>query len=154
MWFFWTLREHRFLSHWPGTGILYILGKLSQNHRMVGVGRDLCESSSPTPLPKQGLLQQAAHGLVQAGLDYLQRRRHHSLPGQPVPVFRHPQSEEVPPHVQSELLMLHFVPIAFCPVAGHHWKQSVPILLTPTLLCPIFWRSFPHLHMSVPHMCR
>ena len=26
----------------------------SQNHRMVGVGRDLCGSSSPTLLPKQG----------------------------------------------------------------------------------------------------
>jgi len=25
----------------------------SQTHRMVGVGRDLCGSSSPTPLPKQ-----------------------------------------------------------------------------------------------------
>ena len=32
----------------------------SQNHRMVGVGRDLCGSSSPTLLPKQGHLQQAA----------------------------------------------------------------------------------------------
>jgi len=31
----------------------------SQNHRMVGVGRDLCGSSSPTPLPKQGHLEQA-----------------------------------------------------------------------------------------------
>jgi len=29
----------------------------SQNHRIVGVGRDLCGSSSPTPLPKQGPLQ-------------------------------------------------------------------------------------------------
>jgi len=28
----------------------------SQNHRIVGVGRDLCGSSSPTPLPKQGHL--------------------------------------------------------------------------------------------------
>jgi len=28
----------------------------SQNHRMVGVGRDLCGSSSPTLLPKQGHL--------------------------------------------------------------------------------------------------
>jgi len=65
----------------------------SQNHRMVGVGRDLCGSSSPTPLPKQGHLQQAAQGLVQAGLEYLQRRRLHNLPGQPVPVLRHPQSE-------------------------------------------------------------
>jgi len=32
----------------------------SQNHRMVGVGRDLCGSSGPTPLPKQGHLEQAA----------------------------------------------------------------------------------------------
>jgi len=32
----------------------------TQNHRVVGVGRDLCGSSSPTPLPKQGHLQQAA----------------------------------------------------------------------------------------------
>ena len=30
-----------------------------QSHRMFGVGRDLCGSSSPTPLPKQGHLQQA-----------------------------------------------------------------------------------------------
>ena len=32
-------------------------GSESQNHRMVGVGRDLCGSSSPTLLPKQGHLQ-------------------------------------------------------------------------------------------------
>jgi len=37
----------------------------SQNHRMVGVGRDLCWSSSPTLLPKQGHLQQAAQDLPQ-----------------------------------------------------------------------------------------
>ena len=53
---------------------------------MVGIGRDLCGSSSPTLLPKQGYLQQAIEDLVQAGLEYLQRRRLHSLPGQPVPV--------------------------------------------------------------------
>jgi len=35
----------------------------SQNHRIVGVGRDLCGSSSPTLLPKQGHLQQAAQDL-------------------------------------------------------------------------------------------
>jgi len=43
--------------------------ELSQNHRMVGVGRDLCGSCSPTPLPKQGHLQQAAQDLVQVGLE-------------------------------------------------------------------------------------
>ena len=39
----------------------------SQNHRMFGVGRDLCESSSPTLLPKQGHLQQAAQELRPGG---------------------------------------------------------------------------------------
>ena len=68
---------------------------------MVGVGRDLCGSSSPTLPPKQGHLQQAAEDLVQAGLEYLQRRRLHHLPGQPVPVLRHPQ-REVLPHLQTE----------------------------------------------------
>jgi len=51
---------------------------------MVGVGRDLCGSSSPIPLLKQGHLQQAAQDFVQVGLEYLHRRRLHNLPGQPV----------------------------------------------------------------------
>ena len=87
---------------------------------MLGVGRDLCGSSSPALLPKQGHLEQAAQGSVQAGLEYLQRGKIHSLSGQPVPGLRHPQSEEVLPHVQTELPMVEFVPIAPCPVAGHH----------------------------------
>ena len=85
---------------------------VSQNHRVTEVGRDLCGSSSPTLLPKQGHLQQAAQDLVQAGLEYLQRRRLHNRPGQPVPVLRHPQREEVLPHVQTELPVPQFVPIA------------------------------------------
>ena len=86
---------------------------------MFRVGRDLCGSSSPTPLPKQGHLQQAAQELVQAGLEYLQRRRFHNLLGQPVPVLRHPQ-RGVLPQVQTALPMLQFVAIAPCPVAGLH----------------------------------
>jgi len=100
---------------------------------MVGVGKDLCGSSSPTPLLKQGRLEQAAQDLVQAGFEYLQRRRIRSLSGQPVPVLRQPQSEEVLPRVQMELPMLQFVPIAPCPVAGHHEEEFGPILLTPIL---------------------
>jgi len=42
------------------------------------------------PLPKQGHPQQAAQDRVQAGLEYLQRRRLHSLPGQPGPGLHHP----------------------------------------------------------------
>ena len=100
---------------------------------MLGVRRDLCGSSSPTPLPKQGHLQQAAQDLVQVGLEYLQRRRLQKPSGQPVPVLHHPQSEEVLPRVQVELRMLQLMPVAPCPVAGHHWKESGPDLLTPTL---------------------
>jgi len=70
---------------------------------MMGVGRDLCGSSSPTLLLKQGHLQQAAQDHVQAGLEYLQRRRLHNLPGQPVPGLCHPQREEVLPHVFNVL---------------------------------------------------
>ena len=79
---------------------------------MFRVGRDLCGSSSPTLLPKQGHLQQAAQDRVQAGLEYLQRTRLHSLTGQPVPGLRHPQREEVLPRVQTELPVPQFVPIA------------------------------------------
>ena len=100
---------------------------------MVGVGRALCGSPNPTPLPKQGHPAQAAQDRVQAGLEYLQRRRLHNLPGQPGPGLRHPQREDVLPHVQLELPLLQFVPVAPCPISGHHWKESGPVLLTPTL---------------------
>ena len=97
-----------------------------QNHRMVGVGRDLCWSCSSTLLPKQAPLAQAAQDLVQAGYQYLQRRRlHNPSLGQPVPGLRHLQSK-VLPRLQTEIPTLQFV-------AGHHWKESGPILLTPTL---------------------
>jgi len=94
--------------------------EISQNHRVFGAGRDLYVSSSPTPLLKQGHLQQAAQDRMQVGLEYLQRRKLHNLPGQPVPVLRHPQHEEVLRHVQTELPVLQFVPVAPCPVTGHH----------------------------------
>jgi len=113
---------------------------------MVGVGRNLCGSSSPTPLPKQGHLQQAAQDLVQAGLEYLQRRRLHNPSGQPGPVLHHPQSEEILPHVQTELPVL--------PNARSETKQRQNILLLG--LCPPadFWAvldEFLCLCMSFSH---
>ena len=38
--------------------------------------------TQPNPLPKQGHPEQASQHRVQVGLEYLQRRRFHSLPGQ------------------------------------------------------------------------
>jgi len=78
------------------------------------------EGTSVGHLVQPSCLQQASEDLVQAGLEYLQRRRLHNLPGQAVPVLRHPQREEILPHVQTELPVLQFVPIAPCRVTGHH----------------------------------
>jgi len=92
----------------------------SQCHIMVGVGWDLWGSSSPTLLTKQGHLKQVSQDCVQAGFEYLQRRRLHNLSGQPVPVLCHSQSEEDLPHVQMELPMVQFVPLALIHVTGHY----------------------------------
>jgi len=89
--------------------------------------------TQPNPLNKQGHPEQAAQHRVQPGLEYLQRRRLHSPSGQPGPGLCYPQREEVLPRVPLELPLLPFVPVAPCPVAGHHWKEPGPVLLTPTL---------------------
>ena len=52
----------------------------SQNHRMIRVGKDLCGSSSPTLLPKQGHLQQAAQDHIHVGLEYLQLKENPQPP--------------------------------------------------------------------------
>ena len=95
---------------------------------MFGVGRDLCGSPSPTP---------AEAGSPRAGCMGPRPGRAWISPEKETPQplwaawarLRHPQSEEVLPHVQVELPLLQFVPVAPCPVAGHHWKESGPILL-------------------------
>ena len=72
-------------------------------------------------------------GRIQVGFEYLHRRRLHEPSGQPVPGLRQPQRKEVLPHVQTELPLLQFVPIASCPVTGHHWKESGQVALAE---CP------------------
>ena len=100
------------------------------------------------PPAKAGSPTAGCTGPCQAGLEYLQRRRLYNLPGQPGPGLHHPQREEVLPPVQLELPLLQFVPIAPCPVAGHHWKELGPILLTPTLQIFI---SMPHWPLQAQH---
>jgi len=68
------------------------------------------------PPAKAGSPEQAAQVGVQTGLEYLQRRRPHNLPGQPVPALRHPHREEVLSHVGAELPVLYLVATAPCPV--------------------------------------
>jgi len=85
----WAEHQTALVISWNSFYLFVPNSSISQNHRLVGVGRDLCGSSSATLLPKQGHLEQAAQDLVQAGLEYLQRRRIHNLPGQSVPVLRY-----------------------------------------------------------------
>ena len=104
--FAYQFSKHKLLG-WSFLTLICLMVKYrTQNHRMVQVGRDLSGSSSPTLLPKQGHLQWAAQDLVRVGLEYLQRRRSHNLPGQPVPVLRHPHREEILPHVQNESVVI------------------------------------------------
>jgi len=91
-----------------------------KKHRTAEVGRDICRSSGPTLMLKQGHLELVAQDHVQAAFEFLQRWRHHSLPRQPVPVLGHPLSDKVFPDVQREPPVFQPVPIASGPVPGHH----------------------------------
>lgn len=80
---------------------------------MVGVGRYLWRSSSPTPLFKQVWLEQVAQGYDQVGSEYLQRRTLHNLSGpEPVPVLCHPRSKNNFPYIQTELPVFQFLPLS------------------------------------------
>jgi len=78
------------------------------------------------PLPKQGHPEQAVQDLVQAGLEYLQRRRLHNLPGQPGPGLCHPQREEVLPCVQEgqeeTARLTRQVEITHKPAGSRNWR--------------------------------
>jgi len=75
--------------------------------------------------------------------EYLQGGRPHHLFGQPVPVLGHPHSEKVFADVQREPPVFWFVPIAFGPIAGHHRKESGPILVAPSLQMLVHMDEIP-----------
>jgi len=66
------------------------------------VGRDLKDHQAPTLLPQAGpptsylILDQAAWGPIEPGLEHLQGRGIHNLSGQPVPAPHHSLSKEFP----------------------------------------------------------
>lgn len=82
-----------------GAGIHHrvpLLGTESQNERMVGVERHLWRSFGPTPLLKQGCLEQVAWDYAEKVFEYLQGRR----------------KKEVFPDVQMAPTIFQSVPIA------------------------------------------
>ena len=53
--------------------------RISQNHRIVGIGRDFLRSCSPSPQLKQGQLEQVSQDHVQLNFEYLHRWRYSSM---------------------------------------------------------------------------
>ena len=87
-------KDHRTMVLWGLEGI-------SRDHRV-------------QPSCKAGSLQNTAQVGIQESLEYLQRRRLHNFPGQPVPVL--PHCAEVPSHIGAKLPMLQFMAVSPCPV--------------------------------------
>ena len=83
---------HLLHSKWK---FAYKSSAYAQHHRLVEVCRDLSRSCSPTPMLKQGQLEQVAQDHVQLGFEYLHWWRLRSLSGQPMPVFYHPHRKKV-----------------------------------------------------------
>ena len=73
-----------------------------QNHRTLGVGRDLWRSSHTTPLLDKVHPEQGTQERIQVDFECLQGRRLHNLSGQPVPLLCHPHRKEVFSHIEVE----------------------------------------------------
>ena len=71
---------------------------------MAWVGRNLKDHRVPPSLPQPPdlVLDQAAQGPIQRGLEHFQGQSIHSLSGQPVPAPHHSLCKELPPDIQSK----------------------------------------------------
>jgi len=101
----------------------------SQNHRMAWLGRDLKDHEAPSLCHRQGhqppnlVLEQAAQGPIQPGLEHLQWRGIHDLSGQPVPAPHHSRSKELPCDIQPKSSVLQLKTISPCPPVIYPVKE-------------------------------
>jgi len=102
---------------------------------MIEVRRDLWRFSGPTPLLQQRHLEPAA----QMAFEYLQGGRLHTSLGNlyqclvTLTVKNFFLMPKLFPDVQEEPPVFQFMPIACCPVTGHHWKLSGSSFLSSCL---------------------
>lgn len=80
-------------------------------HRSVRVGREICKSTSPTSLPREGQLGQITQLCVRFGMSLARE-----APLQPVPVHFH----QILPHAEGERLVLSFMPMTTCSIIENH----------------------------------
>jgi len=91
-----------------------------QNHRMAGVGRDLCGSSSPTPCQSRVTYCRLQRTASRWGLNISREGDSTASLGSLGQGSVTLRGKKFFLNVQLELPLLQFVPIAPCPVAGHH----------------------------------
>jgi len=98
---------------------------------MAWVGRNLTHHETPTPCRMQGhqpphlILDQAAQGPIQPGLEHLQGWGIHNLLGQPVPAPHHSHSKELPPDIQPKSSLLQLKTISPCPPVIYPSKELI-----------------------------
>ncbi|XP_048803588.1 uncharacterized protein LOC125694433 [Lagopus muta] len=109
----------------------------SQNHRITRVGRDPKDHVVPTPLPgratKHPHSDQVAQDPVQPGLEHVQGRGIHNLPGQPVPGPNHSPSKELPPNIQPKSSLLQLGSISPSPAVVSPFEEFTPLLAVGSL---------------------
>ena len=121
---------------------------------MAWVGRDLKDHESLTPCKGQGhqplhLLDQAAQGLIQPGLEHLQGWGIHNLSEQPVPAPHHSPGKELPPNIQPKSSLFQLKTVPPCPAVIYPSKVFAPFLEMDLLTLDI---KKPHFFFS-PLLC-
>jgi len=80
-----SLKMNKHFTKNSHTCVLHIFYRVTHNHRVAEMGRDLWRSS-PNLCSKQNHIAQGAGDCVWLGFKYLHSWRVHTLKGQPVPV--------------------------------------------------------------------
>ena len=110
----------------------------SENHRMTQVGKDLKDPEAPNPVPGRAAtlphaLDHVAQGPIPPGIEHLQRRGIHNLPGQPVPGPHHSLSKELPPNIQPKSSLFHLTSLSPCLAIISPFKEFTPLLIIGSL---------------------
>jgi len=78
--------------------------------------------------PPYLILDQAAQGPIQPGLEHLQGWGIHSLSGQTVPAPHHSHSQEPPPDIQPKSSLLQIKTTSPCAVLISPFNELTPLL--------------------------
>jgi len=110
------ITESHSSTEWPGLeGTSRIMNLQSPYHR---------QSHQPPHL----ILDQAAQGPIQPGLEHLQGQGIHDLTGQPLPALYHSHSKELPPDIQPKSSLSQFKTISPCPAVIYPFKELTSLL--------------------------